>query len=230
MKEVEAKLLIEGKDRERIKHELLSLRSVGSFLLRKPAQSVLKIFDVYYDTPTHDLQRSSMSLRLRKEDVTTKITFKRKRAHADALHDREELEGQVDARLLESILHVLAGVGILSADLVQPAVQRTADDPQEALRMCGLSPTAVVSNTRHVREVTADGDPVALLCVDDVLLQSDDHTKCELEIEIEARSPSRSEVVLELAERLATRYPGRIAYTKLSKYERALSSGPEGDD
>jgi inorganic triphosphatase YgiF len=222
MEEIEAKLLVRSSDMERLKPELLSLRSVGPYVLREPPDPVTRIQDTYYDTPDWHLRRRDMSLRVRKLDGTTKITLKGQHSQDGAVHTREELEKELDAKAAASILVLLGRRGLIPADLVDSVVGAPGDDPLAAFALCGLSPIAAVDNTRHLREVVADEVMPASLSFDEIRLSCGQASKRELEIEIEARSPSARTVVEEMARELQNRYPRIIEPIQLSKLERAL--------
>lgn len=223
MEEIEAKLLVRSSEMERIKCELLSRRSVGPYVLRKPSDPVTRIRDTYYDTPQWDLHRRGLSLRVRKVDDATKTTLKAQRSQDGSVHVRQEVEQELDARATASILALLAHRGLIGADLVDPAVGDAGDEPLAALALCGLSPVAKVDKTRHTREVVAGELTVASLSVDEIRLSRGDATQRQLEIEIEAKSPSGRHVVERVAHGLKHMYPGVAEPTKLSKLERAFS-------
>ncbi len=222
MEEIEAKLLVRSTEMERVKPELLSLRSVGPYALREPPDPVTHIQDTYYDTPDWDLRRRGMSLRVRKRDGATKITLKGQRSQDGAVHTREELEEELDAKATASTLMLLGHRGVIREDLVESAIAGGTADPLAALGLCGLSPTAGVDNTRRLRDVIADRVAVASLSFDDIRLSCGPRSERQLEIEIEAKTASARSVVEEMARELQRRYRGAIEPARFSKLERAL--------
>lgn len=221
MQEVEAKLLVEGPDRDVIMSELLSLETLAGFELRKPRPSVVAIADVYYDTPQQDLRRSAMSLRLREEGGVSKITLK-SGGEAGGIHVRREMEEELDAGAVERILVLLAHENLIRGDLLESAMGRIDANPEVALRSCGLLPVARVENSRHKREVVDQGRTVAYFSVDDVVLCAAGKSEPRVEIEIEAVASSDSHAIREIATQLQRMYAHSVVPSRLSKYERAL--------
>jgi inorganic triphosphatase YgiF len=222
MEEIEAKLLVRSGDMERVKPQLLSLQALGPYVVREPPDPLTRIQDTYYDTPDRSLRRRGVSLRIREVDGITKITLKGQSSQDGALHMREEVEKESDARAVARILMLLGHRGLISADLVDSVVGLVGDDPVATFPLCGLSPIAAVDNTRHLREVVADELTVASLSLDEIRLSCEQESRRELEIEIEAISPSARTAVEEMARELQHRYPGIVEPTRLSKLERAL--------
>jgi inorganic triphosphatase YgiF len=182
----------------------------------------VQIRDVYYDTADHELHKSSSSLRLRDEDGLNKITLKRPARKAGGLHVRKEVEEELRPDSLRLVLELLVESQTIARQQLERALQPGTGHPEQVLRMCGLSPVAIVENRRHVRRVVAGEEVVATLSVDDILLSCQQREQHELEIEIEATAPSFSSLVAEIAEYLCGAYPGAITPTGLSKYERAM--------
>lgn len=186
--EIEAKLVVRAARRREIVRALQDLESLGPYdLVERPPRT---LHDRYYDTPTGDLGRHDVAVRLRTTDDVTALTLK---GPPEILEDgglaRIELEDPYSIRALATVVGKLRGWGI---DLREVASdERTA--PEMALEATGLRRIHQRTVLRVVRDAVADAPhrttPVAELVYDAVTFDADGRHVLHDEIEIEGRGP-----------------------------------------
>jgi hypothetical protein len=186
--EIEAKLVIRAARRREIVRTLQDLGSLGPYdLVERPPRA---IHDRYYDTPTGDLGRHEVAVRLRTTDDVTVLTLK---GPPEVLKDgglaRFELEDRYSIRALATVVDKLRGWGIDLRDVASD--ERTA--PEMAVETTGLRRIHHRTVRRLVRDAVTDAPdgrtPVAELVLDAVTFDADGRRVLHDEIEIEGRGP-----------------------------------------
>jgi triphosphatase len=131
-----------------------------------------KVYSVYYDTPTRDLNRLKMALRLRRVGRKWFQTLKGGGAMQAGLHSRNEWETEVKSNALDFVALKAAG-GKLPAGLKNK-----------------LRPVFVTEFTRTMRLITFEGAQIEA-CFDsgEVKAGKKNHVISELELELKSGTP-----------------------------------------
>lgn len=148
---------------------LLALPALGGYALR-PIESE-QVVDSYLDTPSRALERGGYALRLRQSPAQTAwlATLKGLGGASGALHQREEVETDVPARLL-------------------PAAWPESPARELALRLAGAEPLDELfslEQNRHRRQVWSGERLAAVLSLDVVTLSATANEAVSYELEIE---------------------------------------------
>ena len=159
--EVEITLLVCSDNAPRAAQRIAELNVIGPY--RLVSRGARSISDTYLDTSDHRLYRHQLSLRVRRVDGETFITFK---GPAEQLPwggaSRLEIEVPWSEAALRDILPRLEIRGLEPARMIPIA----AADPLETLADLGLQPIQARENQRQVRDLIPQAGP----------LRSEEHT------------------------------------------------------
>lgn len=210
--EVEATLLIQSEEPEKLAGEIARFANIGSFRVQE--QPSLRIHDRYFDTTDSHLQRQRLSLRFRRIDGESKLTLKGEGEETEwgALR-RTEIELPWS---LAALAEVLAQVkGFEAADTASLSELQ----PVAALQKAGLTLIQDRETHRTVRNVVDSQDNVlAELAIDRVFYTFEGKQILHYEIEVEAKG-GHVEAVREMVASLKAFDAAKLrpwAYSKLA--------------
>jgi inorganic triphosphatase YgiF len=168
-----------------------------------------KMHSVYYDTPEHDLQRAGAGLRLRREGTRWVQTLKSGGRVEAGLHQRDEMETEVPAQLLDYRM------------LVASQVSEALADPARRAR---LQPVFIADFTRSLRQIEPTPGTVLEMAVDQGTISAGDASVpvSEIELELKAGLP---ESALDFAVALAQELPLRLEPRSKAERGYALAEG-----
>ena len=184
-------------------HRLQAVESLAGLALA--AQQIKQVHDTYLDTPARAILSAGYACRRREQGDEMLITVKQLGGAQGALHRREELEVT------------------LPADQA-PAAWPDSPARDKVLAIIGaqsLAPLFDLHQTRTVRTIARDGQPVAELSLDDVHVKVGEHEHIYQELEVELKPGGTEQELTALADCLQNEWGLRPEAS--SKFERALA-------
>lgn len=196
-REIEAKLLVLGWDRDGIRRQLTTAGAIPRFTLAKARE--VELSDVYWDTAVHDVAQVGCALRLRRVARETSVALKGEaRATELGRVERLEIERPWSLDALREIIGELALRGGWPPDTGDV---QSCSTPDETLRRLGFRPFQSRRTHRIARDVFRDATPipVAELALDLVHYRVAGRDVRHHEIEVELVPPGSPEDVDDVA-------------------------------
>ena len=197
--EIEAKLLVPQRT---ALEELRSCAQMAGFSVAPAVQSILR--DTYLDTRGRALLAAGYACRRREQEGRIIMTLKSASTAGDVIHRRRELEVE------------------LPADR-PPALWPACEARDTLLPLIGSEPLMEllrIRQTRFLREARDGRRPVALVSLDEVVVEGAGGGESWQEMEIELVPGGRERDIAALAAWARARFG--LAPSLLSKFERAL--------
>ncbi len=189
---------------EDVARRLLKQRRLNGFPLG--AFSIKDVKDIYFDTPDRRIARAGYAMRFRRKGLRAEVQLKSLQAAQGPRHTRQELH-------------------IPTQFPTQP--DRWPQTPEasflrDIIGNQSLQPLFTIHQTRHEAPVfDEDGNPLALLSLDDVRWMAEGKEARAWELEIELLPGGKDSALQRLQAALAA-MPGLFPQ-KTSKYERGLA-------
>jgi inorganic triphosphatase YgiF len=199
--EYETTLVIIGKNARDTVEEICRLKSIGGYTTSAPRY--ITIHDIYFDTEKGELGAKKMALRLRfiRKDVF--LTMKGPSSTKDELSKRLEIEKRWTKNSLEEIFAIIKNEGIDISD----SLPDFNDTTQEAyLFAAGFKAVQDRRTKRTLKDVLVNNVPAAEIAIDRTTYNFDGKKVHHREIEVEAKSTSGQQVVLEVTKTLLEKY------------------------
>lgn len=198
--EIEAKLIVPSR---KVLEELRRCERMAGYSPAPGRETVLR--DTYLDTRDRALLAAGYACRRREQDGRILMTLKSTSTAGDVIHRRRELEVE------------------LPAD-APPALWPPCDARDAALPIVGSEPLIELLRIRQLRcaRQVFDGKRlVALVCLDEVMVESNGGGESWQEMEIELASGGRERDLAAIVAWARARFG--LTPSLLSKFERALS-------
>lgn len=212
--EVELKLAVVGASPRQLFGEIERLAELDGRQLTPPERH--RIHDLYWDTPSRDLGRRHLTLRLRDIDGQLRFTAKGNSRSTQGLFRRDEMELPANRESWGAVYVALRARG---APLREPDSAGTA--PSSWLEDAGLSITQDRSTERVVRYAVRDGERIAELALDAVRYRFGAESRDYFEVEIEQLSGADT-CARTLGDALLALFPGRLRAATMGKYSQGL--------
>lgn len=214
--EIEVKLVIASEKPDRLAGQISSMDRILDFLLTDP--DILKIRDVYFDTPKGNLGKNRLSLRCRFINSECLITIKGKTQLTSwGGIQRLEIEKPCSKASLESIRDKLKSLGMTLADV--PVVYNK-ENPLQSMQNWGLQVIQDRHTLRHSRSIISSAKSKRLLgeiSVDRVIYLYSGIRIIHHEIEIEAKRNDGIKAVQRIAQELKNQLPQELRFESFSK-------------
>jgi inorganic triphosphatase YgiF len=214
--EIEVKLVIASEKPDQLARRISSMDQIMDFELTDPA--ILKIRDVYFDTPKANLGKNRLSLRCRFVGSDCLITLKGKtELKSWGGIQRLEIEKQCSKASLESIRDKLKALGVTLADGL---VVYSMENPLKSMQNMGLQVIQDRRTLRHSRSIISSAKSKRLLgeiSVDRVTYLYSAIRIIHHEIEIEAKGNDGIKAVQRIAQQLKNQLPQELRFESFSK-------------
>ncbi len=181
---------------------LQTIDELAGYALSPPRSK--PIWDVYLDSDQRRILRAGFSCRQRETRAGIEMTLKSLGSADGPIHSRSEWQ--------------------VSMSTIRPPAEWPESQVRDrVLRIVGakaLQPLFRLRQTRIVRQLESDGQPLAELSMDSVTVDAGDHTCVFHELEIELLPTVPEEMLIEIVEHLLVQW--QLEPEPLSKFERGL--------
>lgn len=212
--ETEIKLLVTAARPATILAQLDELTELGEYTILGVA--TVHVRDVYYDTRDLRLLKNGCALRVRRENGAAQMTLKVEWRGSWRFNVRSEYSENLSPPALEAALRSPE-----CSSLLRKAQDAGLIEPMKELHR-QLQKVVVLDNRRRKSNIFKEDAAIAQLSVDEVIYELPVEGRF-VEIEVEAISERYTKDLEAIASELHRVFPGKLAVSLTSKYERGIS-------